>query len=73
MAWELFRLAHSLQGIGLSFGLVGMSSKLRELEAMAKTCAAGEATTWISLISSEATRSVTGLRSWIAAQKAPTQ
>ena len=70
---ELFRLAHSLQGIGLSFGLVGMSSKLRELEAMAKTCAAGEATTWISLISSEATRSVTGLRSWIAAQKAPTQ
>jgi PAS domain S-box-containing protein len=65
---ELFRLAHSLQGIGLSFGLVGMASKLRELEAMAKTCTVGEATTLISLISSEATRSVTGLRSWIAAQ-----
>ncbi len=64
---ELFRLAHSLQGIGLSFGLVGMASKLRELEAMAKACTVGEATTLISLISSEATRSVTGLRSWMAA------
>ena len=64
---ELFRLAHSLQGIGLSFGLAGMGSKLRDLEAIAKTCTLGEATTLISLISSEATRSVTGLRSWIAA------
>lgn len=68
---ELFRLAHSLQGIGLSFGLIGMGSKLRELEAIAKTCTAGEATALVSLISSEATHSVAGLRSWIAVQAAP--
>jgi two-component system, sensor histidine kinase and response regulator len=65
---ELSRLAHSLQGIGLSFGLVGMGSKLRDLEAIAKTCTVGESTTLISQISSEATRSVAGLRSWMAAQ-----
>ncbi len=63
---ELSRLAHSLQGIGLSFGLDRFGAKLRELEHFAVTGNKDAIDALIAKIPSEAEQGVAELRSWIS-------
>lgn len=63
---ELSRLAHSVQGISLSFGLVELASKLRRIELLAGQPDATEMNRWMAEVPGAADRSISGLKSWIA-------
>ena len=65
---ELARLAHSLRGIGLSFGLVKLAEHCRALEDAATAGDAQSQAQLMTALPGLAKASETALRQWLAAQ-----
>ena len=63
---ELSRLAHSLQGMGLSVGLNGFGAKMKELEQLAPTGDKETVDALLTTIPDEAAQGVAELRGWIS-------